>query len=107
MAMNAELKVDAQVVIAKASSMQNIGGNLSRIMEDMKGKVQSLQADWESDAARTFLAQFSKLHKDIDEMLNISKEYAADLNAIAQTYISAEEAANQEAAALPSDVFGV
>jgi len=107
MAMTAVLKVDPRIVIDKASNMQTIGGNLARTMDDIKTKVQSLQKDWESDGATTFLTNFSKLHKDIDEMLNISKEYASDLNSIAQTYISAEDKVKQEAAALPTDVFGV
>ena len=107
MAMQAALKVDAQVVLSKSGEMKTIRGTLSNIMEEVKTKVNSLANTWESEASSTFQSQFTKIHKDIQEMLYIVDEYTHDLDEVAQNYISTEQRIQQASAALPSDVFGV
>jgi WXG100 family type VII secretion target len=106
MAMTAELRVDPQAVINKSSDMKSIRGRLSSIMGDMKGKFQSLGTSWESGAATTFQTQFTKIHKDIEEMLNIVDEYTYDLDEIARIYIEREREITDKASALPPNVFG-
>ena len=107
MAMQAALKVDAQVVLGKSSEMKNIRNTLSGTMQQMEEKVHSLTNTWESDASTAFQTQFNKIHKDIEEMLHIVDEYTRDLDEIAQNYITTEQRIAQESGALPGDVFGV
>ena len=106
MAMSAELRVDAQVVQSKSGDMKSIRTRLSNIMQDMKAKFQSLNTSWDSDASATYQSQFTKIHKDIEEMLKIVDEYTQDLDEVAQKYIEVERSVSEESSALPADVFG-
>jgi len=107
MAMQAALKVDAQIVLSKSGEMKNIRNTLSSIMQQIEDTIHSLTNTWESDASTAYQAQFGKIHKDIDEMLHIVDEYTHDLDEIAQNYISTEQKIQQASSALPGDVFGV
>jgi len=107
MAMQAALRVDAQVVLSKSGEMKNIRTSLSGIMQQMKDKVQSLTNTWESDASTAYQTQFNKTHKDIEEMLHIVDEYTRDLDEIAENYLETERRVEQTSSALPGDVFGI
>jgi len=105
MAMTAELRVNAQTLLSKSGEMKNIRSRLSNIMQDMKARFQSLNTSWDSEASATYLAQFNKTHKDIEEMLNIVEEYTRDLDEVAQGYIRTEQAVNDASGALPGNIF--
>jgi len=107
MAMNAALKVDAQVVLSKSGDMKNIRTSLGVIMDQVQTKVRSLTNTWESEASTAYQNQFGKIIKDIEEMLHIVDEYTHDLDEIAQNYITTEQKIEQQSSALPGDVFGV
>jgi len=106
MAMTAELRVNAQTLLSKSGDMKSIRGRLSSIMNDMKAKFQSLNTSWESEASAAYQAQFNKIHKDIEEMLNIVDEYTRDLDEVAQGYITTEQRLEEISSSLPGNVFG-
>ena len=106
MAMSAELRVDPQVIISKSGDMKSIRARLSSIMQDMKTRFQSLNTSWDSEAASAYQAQFNRIHKDIEEMLNIVDEYTHDLDEVAQIYTRLERDGVGKAGSLPPDVFG-
>ena len=106
MAMTAELRVNAQTILSKSGDMKSIRGRLSGIMNDMKAKFQALNANWESDASAAYQGQFNKIHKDIEEMLNIVDEYTRDLDEVAQGYITTEKKIEEISGTLPANVFG-
>jgi WXG100 family type VII secretion target len=107
MAMQAALKVDAQVVLSKSGDMKNIRSSLSAIMQQVQDKIRSLTNTWEGEASTAYQAQFAKIIKDIEEMLHIVDEYTRDLDEIAQNYITTEQKVAQQSTSLPGDVFGV
>ena len=107
MAMQAALKVDAQVVLSKSGEMKNTRNSLSGIMQQLEDKMRSLTNTWESEASSAYQTQFGKIHKDIEEMLHIVDQYTYDLDEIAQNYITAEQRVQQASSALPGDIFGV
>ena len=106
MAMSAVLKADSQVILTKSNEMKTIRTRLSSIMQDIKAKFQSLNTSWESEASTAYQTQFNKIHKDIEEMLNIVDEYTRDLDEVAQTYITTEKKLEEISNSLPGDVFG-
>ena len=106
MAMTAELRADPQAILGKSGEMKSIRTRLSSIMQDMKSRFQSLNSSWDSEASAAYQAQFTKIHKDIEEMLNIVDEYTRDLDEIAQKYIKIESDLGDIAISLPGDVFG-
>jgi len=106
MAMQAELRVEPDVLISKSSEMANIRSQTSSIMEEIKSQMASLTGAWEGEAASAFQAQFNKTHADIESMLKIVDEYSADLSDIGQTYKTAEAKVSEASSALPGNVFG-
>jgi len=106
MAMTAELRVNAQTLLSKSGDMKSIRARLSNIMNEMKAKFQSLNTSWESDASAAYQTQFNKIHKDIEEMLNIVDEYTRDLDEIGQGYITTERKLEEISSTLPGNVFG-
>jgi len=107
MAMQAALRVDPQIVIGKSSDMKNIRANLSNTMQQLESKISALTSTWEGEDSSAFQSQFGRFRPDIDEMLAIVDEYTKDLDEIAQTYLTTEQKVQQEASALPGDVFGI
>ena len=106
MAMTAELRANPQEILSKSGEMKSIRTRLSSIMQDMKGRFQALNSSWDSEASATYQAQFTKTHKDIEEMLNIVDEYTRDLDEVAQNYLTTERKLEDIANSLPGDVFG-
>ena len=105
MAMNSELMAQGQEIINKSSNMKNTRTRLSGIMQDMKAKFASLNSSWDTDASATYQANFNKVHKDIEEILNIVDEYTRDLDDIGAKYIAVERGNVGEAESLPT-AFG-
>jgi len=105
MAMNSELMAHGQEIISKSSNMKSVRTRLSGIMQDMKAKFASLNSHWDTDASATYQAQFNKVHKDIEEILNIVDEYTRDLDDIGNEYIALERGNIGEAEVLPT-AFG-
>jgi len=104
--MTAELRVDPQVLLNKSGDMKGIRSRLSSIMQDLKGKFQSLNVSFEGEEASAYQAQFNKIHKDIEEMLNIVDEYTRDLDEVAQNYIKVKGIIIDETNSLQTNVFG-
>ena len=107
MAMQAALKVDAQIILGKSGDMKNTRSTLSTIMQQVQDKIRSLTNTWESEASTAYQTQFGRIIKDIEEMLNIVDEYTRDLDEIAQNYITTEQRITQQSNSLPGDVFTV
>ena len=107
MAMQAALKVDAQIVLNKSGDMKNTRSTLANIMQMLQDKIHSLTNTWESEASTAYQTQFNKIIKDIEEMLHIVDEYTRDLDEVAQNYLSVEQKVAQQSSSLPGDVFGV
>jgi len=107
MAMQATLKVDAQVIINKSDEMKSIRNSISGIMQQIDDKMRSLTNIWESEASVTYQTKFSKIHKDVEDMLHTVDQYTYNLDEIAQNCITVEQRVAQASSALPSDVFGV
>jgi len=108
MAMSATLVVDPQVMKTKSDEMKGYRSSLTTTMDDLKSKVSSLATEiWESDSSTAFQKQFTQLHNDLEEVLKIVDEYTADLDEIADRYITTEQKLAEAANALPGDVFNI
>jgi len=106
MAMNAALRVDAQVVLRKSDEMAKIGKGLENAISQNQNQLKTLTMTWESDAAREFYNKYSTMSTDINELLNIAAEYAQDLRDVANNYIATEKQVLDKASGLPTNVFG-
>jgi len=106
MSMTSELKAKGQEIINKSSEMKNIRTRLSGIMQDIKSKVASLNTSWDTEkASPAFQAQFTKTHKDIEEMLNVVDEYTHDLDIVGDKYIRVEGTVADASSQLPTTAW--
>jgi len=105
MAMNSELMAQGQEILNKSNNMKSTRTRLSGIMQDMKAKFASLNTSWDTDASSTYQTQFNRVHKDIEEVLNIVDEYTRDLDDVGNEYIATERRVKSDAEWLPT-AFG-
>jgi len=105
MAMQAELKVSSQQVLGKSGEMKGIRTQLSSIMEEMKQRFVQVSSVWDSEASTAFRNRFNMIHADIERMLKIVDEYTHDLDEVANAYRTTEQQLENNAGALPGNIF--
>lgn len=102
------LKVQPDVLIAKAGELSSEKTSIMGLMDQAKSDISSLTGVWKSEASDEFQGRFKQIYDDIDNMLAIVSEYISDLNEAANIYSTAEKAAKNTAEGLPTDgVFRV
>ncbi|UNC91122.1 WXG100 family type VII secretion target [Candidatus Contubernalis alkaliaceticus] len=106
--MDITLKVQPDVLIAKAGELSTEKTTIMGLMDQTKSNINSLAGVWKSQASDEYQGRFKQIYNDIDNMLAIVSEYISDLNEIASVYSTAEKNAKSEAEGLPTDgVFRV
>jgi uncharacterized protein YukE len=107
-AMSKVLKVSTGVVRSKLDSFRSKRQHLSGIMQQIKDIMRQLATvRWMSPASRSFLQQFNKFSKQIDEALLIVDEYIYDLEFVLKHYSDVEQRTTEKMNVLRTDVFGV
>ncbi|HQK34912.1 MAG TPA: WXG100 family type VII secretion target [Spirochaetales bacterium] len=106
--MDITLKVQPDVLIAKAGELAAEKNTISGLMEQAKSDINSLAGSWRSEASDEYQGRFRQVYDDIENMLAIVTEYISDLNEVANVYSTAERAAKNAAEGLPTEgVFRV
>lgn len=106
--MDITLKVQPDVLIAKAGELGNEKSAIMSLMDQAKSDITSLTGVWKSEASDEYQGRFKQVYDDIDNMLAIVSEHISDLNEAASVYSTAEKAAKSAAEGLPTDgVFRV
>lgn len=99
------LKVTPEQLISTASDFNNTGSRIGSLTSEMVSKVGALASSWEGEAATAYIAKFNGLEDDIQLMIRMVQEHAADLETMAQTYQSAEAQNMDDFSSLSSDVI--
>ena len=102
-----ELKVQPDIVKAKAEQMATCTGQIKNTFGNIELEITSLKTVWESDASKTFQNKFENLKDDIQRMFGVAEEYTDDLLQITTTYNTVEQEANALANQLRDDVFHI
>ena len=97
------LRVDPNVLSAKADEMNGQKTTIMQIMDQAKTEITSLTGTWISEASDEFQNRFKQIYDDIDNMLAITSEHISDIKEAAQIYTQAESAARTAAEGLPTD----
>lgn len=106
--MDITLKVQPDVLIAKAGELSTEKTNVISLMDQAKSEINSLVGSWKSEASDEYQGRFKQVYDDIENMLAIVSEYIGDLNEVANIYQTAEKTAKNVAEGLPTDgVFRV
>ena len=82
-----------------ASTVQNLTNNMVQTVNKLTGNV------WSGNAQQKYTTQFKGLQDDINRMISMIKEHVADLRAMARNYEATEQANQETASALASDVI--
>jgi len=102
------LKVQPEVLVAKAGELSTEKTVIMGLMDQTKTEITSLTGTWKSEASDEYQGRFKQIYDDIDNMLAIVSEHISDLNEAANLYTTAEKAAKAAAEGLPTDgVFKV
>ena len=99
------IKVNPEVLMNTSSEFNSEGQQINNLTTQMMELVTSLQGSWIGEAAASYTTKFSGLQDDIQRMVGMVQEHSLDLQQMAQTYITAENANVEASQALASDVI--
>lgn len=85
------LKVSPAQMISAAQNFSTQGNTVSNLTNQMTQLVQSLSSTWTGEASQAYLTKFNQLNDDIQRLIKMVNEHAADLQEMANVYINAEE----------------
>ncbi len=106
--MEVNLRVQPDVLRAKAEELSAERTNVTNLMEQAKVEISSLSTSWKSEASEQFQNKFKQVYDDIDNLIAIMSEHINDITEIATIYSSAEKSAQSAGDSLPTDgVFRV
>lgn len=97
------LKVQPDVLIAKAGELSNEKTTVVGLMDQAKSDINSLTGVWKSESSDEYQGRFKQVYDDIENMLAIVSEYVGNLNEVANVYSTAEKATKTAAEGLPTD----
>lgn len=100
-----ELRVDPQLMKAKAGEMDAKRTDIQNTMNNIKNEMDSLKTSFISDGATKAQFQFQTAQADVEAMLNVVAEYSSDLQQLAALYDKTQNDAITAANALPTDIF--
>ena len=102
----AELKVTPSQLKSKASEFKGNANKVRTTTNKMLTEIKSINGStWSGEAAEAYKKQFAKLEKDMEQMFKMITEYSNDLEDIANEYQKTEQANEQIAQALATDVI--
>ena len=99
------IRVNPSDLINAASDFGTRGATVSDLTAEMTTLVCGLSADWEGEAATTYITKFKGLEDDIQLMNRMIQEHVSDLEEMAGQYTDVESLNVQTASTLSSDVI--
>lgn len=102
---NIRIKASPQALHTGAADVQKTVTNIRNCFSNIEMAVNRSSGYWQGDAAEAHRAAYQEMKGTTEEILSKLLEHAADLKAMAQTYLEAEDIAAGQSADLPSDVI--
>lgn len=96
MALNGTVKVDTDVLIAKAASVDRHINNVKQYFEDMRNSVVQSNKYWLGEAGNTHRQKFLEKNEMLEEILLRFKEHSTDLVKMAGNYQNAEDSIEEQ-----------
>lgn len=94
------LKVSSEEVRTKAQQIQSQKNLMNALMEDMKGKVSTLQDYWQSQSGQNYAAKYDNVSKNINNSLETLMTHINNLTDAAQRYEEVENTQVQRSESL-------
>ncbi len=99
------LKVDPQVMLTKASTVNTQIGNMKKAFEELEASVNNTKNYWIGDAGDAHRAYYTNRKAEIEEIFARLQEHVTDLQQMSAAYSGAEQESEATAEELPSDVI--
>lgn len=101
--MTGNLRVTPEKLISMSQQFQTSDNNVNNLTRNMMDIVSQLSSTWAGDAATGYYTKLKGLQGDMDKLHKMIQEHTADLQEMARTYQSAEQANVQTASALKTN----
>ena len=96
------LLVTPEVLQQKSQTFRTMAVQVKALHDDMIQRVNSMSSVWEGTAADSFRTKFTALQSAMDTINRMIMEHSTDLEAMAQTYIDAENQSASQVDSLPA-----
>lgn len=78
--------VNAEILHDHAGGIRNDSGELGQLIERITNRIYSLEADWQGQAASSFIQQWSDLKPSFDKAQQLLDEIGQQLDQAASAY---------------------
>lgn len=96
------LLVTPETLQEKSRTFNSLAVQVKALHDDMIQRVNGLSSAWEGNAADAYRTKFAALQTAMDTINRMIMEHSTDLDAMAQTYIDAENQATSAVDSLPA-----
>ena len=103
--MELELRVEPELIAAKAYNVKSKIGELQQAFEAMEQSVNKTRQYWIGEAGEAHRDYFERKKGQMEEMIRRWNEEVSDMFEISDTYEMAEKAILEAAQGLPADVI--
>lgn len=103
--MTGTIRVAPDRLIQASQEFSTQGNTIQSLTAEMVNRITALSSAWEGDASIAYINKFKSLESDIQIMNRMIQEHVADLQQMAELYISAENANVEDASALASGII--
>lgn len=100
-----EILVTPEILDEKAEEVKNISDQMEQIFEDIQNKVDRTRSYWVGEAADAHREAFKKQKTTINDILKRLREHPVDLQKIAKTYRGTEQALEEGAMQMSSNLI--
>lgn len=101
--MTGNLRVTPEKLISASSQFQTSDTNVNNLTQNMLDIVSQLSSTWAGDAATGYYNKLKGLQQDMQKLHKMIQEHTTDLQDMARTYQTAEQANVQTASALKTN----
>lgn len=99
------IKVNPDVLKAKASSTEGKIGELKAIFDALELSVNKTKNYWNGEAAESHREYYERQKADIETLFKRLAEDVSDLNQMASVYVATEQEVKEISSELPADVI--
>ncbi|MDE5778007.1 MAG: WXG100 family type VII secretion target [Lachnospiraceae bacterium] len=99
------LKVKPDVLISKSDEIRQSIKVIDKNFKEIDKLITGTKNYWQGDASDTHVQQYQRMKEDFDTIVKRLMEHPTDLEKMAGVYQEVEEAIEQMATSLPTDVI--
>lgn len=99
------IKVDTDVMVKKAEEIKKQVKEIQKNWDNIKSAITNSKSYWEGAASEKHGNLLEKEKEEVENVIKRLSEHPSDLLQMAEIYVSSEEAGEEIANELPSDII--